>query len=638
MRFRYVKIKNFGPFKEEVTLLLSDQGMVLILGDNKDEYDSNGSGKSTLLEAITWCIWGKPLRKLDVDEVINRFTGKDCQVTVAFTDDNEYVVTRTRGMSGGKKSNDLVFTVNGIDATTGGMKLTQERINKAVGLDFDTFRAMMPGAGLKAAAMTDKEIKDLLEDVLQTRVISEAMDLAKAEVKELDKELSILDKDLERVNDARYEEMDRYNTYEERDRNFEEDRDFRIRVIQAQVAEQMNIIEASEKVAKKWQADKDKLDAAKVKLKEATEARKAAGEVSKAEQATRLALLSAYDKEAAQFEGELKVLARAAKDVSQLGDICVCCHQPITEAHRVDLVYVANSKVKSVEALIAKSAEGKAKTDKDCTARVTDAQTKYKNCVDVENALELKIGELAKGETAYTVANERWKTAKARIKELSAQQEGIQAEVSPFKDLAMAALAKATEIQKNGDALVIKERELKERKKDYQFWVDGFSPAGLRSYMLEHVTPVLNARAEYYSDLVTNGNMKVVFNTKTTLDNGEVREKFNIEVHQKFGGASYNSLSAGEKARADLIIAFALGDLASLRANKLVPFRFLDEPFESMDDTGTEAVVKLLNDQREKYNTVYVITHKDHFKQLFKNRLTVVKKDGCSTLEYKYGE
>jgi len=77
----------------------------------------------------------------------------------------------------------------------------------------------------------------------------------------------------------------------------------------------------------------------------------------------------------------------------------------------------------------------------------------------------------------------------------------------------------------------------------------------------------------------------------------------------------------------------ALGELASLRAEKTIPFRFLDEPFESIDESGTEAIVTLLNQQKEKYNTVYVITHQDHFKQLFPKRLTMVKQNGISSLE-----
>lgn len=638
MKFHQLRAKNFGPFKDEAVLELSGQGMILILGNNHDEYDSNGSGKSTLLEAFTWCIWGKPLRKIDADAVINRFVGQDCSVSVTFSDESEYVITRTRGMTGGKKSNDLTFTIDGVDATTGGMKVTQDRINKAIGLDFDTFRIMMPGAGLKAGEMTDKAIKELLEDLLQTGVVSEAMELAKVEAKRLDAELRAVDLAIAKLNEVRSTEMSRYYDYLDRDKNFDEEKDQKILTIQTDVAAQMNVVSTSEKVAKKWAEDKKKLDEYKLKLVEAVKARKELGEQVKEAMAARLASVSHQDKMIDRHSGKEIALREARNKALSLEAVCTVCAQCVSDDHKEKMVSEAEAVLRQSEQRGDMLTAAKNILMQEHTERVNVISDKYNACDAVEKSLEKQIWELQKGESDYKVASERWKTAKARIKQLSDEQWEIQQKTSPFKDLISVTWEKVNQVQAEGTELVVKRTEIAEEKESYDFWVDAFGPSGLRSYMLEHVTPVLNARAKYYSDLVTQGNMQVIFNTKTTLDSGEVREKFNIEVLQKFGGQSYGACSAGEKARADLIIAFALGDLASLRANKIVPFRFLDEPFESMDDSGTESVVRLLNDQREKFNTVYVITHKDHFKQLFKNTLTVTKKDGCSTLEYNNGD
>jgi DNA repair exonuclease SbcCD ATPase subunit len=70
-----------------------------------------------------------------------------------------------------------------------------------------------------------------------------------------------------------------------------------------------------------------------------------------------------------------------------------------------------------------------------------------------------------------------------------------------------------------------------------------------------------------------------------------------------------------------------------MRASKRISFRFLDEPFESVDESGTDAIMALLNDQKDRFDSVFVITHQDHFKQLFPKKLTVVKQDGMSYLE-----
>jgi DNA repair exonuclease SbcCD ATPase subunit len=164
------------------------------------------------------------------------------------------------------------------------------------------------------------------------------------------------------------------------------------------------------------------------------------------------------------------------------------------------------------------------------------------------------------------------------------------------------------------------------------FWVNGFSPSGLRSFMLDYVTPILNDRAKYYSELLTNGEMTVTFSTKSTLKSGTEKDKFSITCQQAHGSASYRGSSAGERARADLVIAMALGDLAQFRTTKQLPWRFLDEPFESIDRSGTEAIVKLLNDQKSRYKTVFVVTHKPDFKEMFSQQITIVKENGKSTL------
>ena len=151
--------------------------------------------------------------------------------------------------------------------------------------------------------------------------------------------------------------------------------------------------------------------------------------------------------------------------------------------------------------------------------------------------------------------------------------------------------------------------------------------------MLEHVTPLLNHSAKKYADILTDGEMSVTFHTQQRQKSGKIVEKFNIVVEQLHGGESYAASSAGEKSRANLVVAFALGDLAALRAAKSVSFRFLDEPFESVDESGTDAIIALLNDQKDRFETVFVITHQDNFKQLFSNRMTVVKKHGMTSLE-----
>jgi len=176
-------------------------------------------------------------------------------------------------------------------------------------------------------------------------------------------------------------------------------------------------------------------------------------------------------------------------------------------------------------------------------------------------------------------------------------------------------------------------KTLSTQEQQLVFWKDAFSTSGIRSFILDNVTPVLNERVKHYCDVLTSGEMGVEFSTKTTLKSGEVREKFSINITQEHGGEGYTSNSSGERQRANLVVAFALSDLAEMHSNKRIDFRFLDEPFEGIDEAGVDAVVALLREQQTKYPTVFVVTHQSHFKDVFQAGLTMVKQHGISHLE-----
>ncbi|CAM9298178.1 unnamed protein product [Scytosiphon promiscuus] len=55
-----IQLKNFGPFRDEVTYPLDERGVVLLRGSNLDDSgaDSNGAGKTTLAMSALWALAG----------------------------------------------------------------------------------------------------------------------------------------------------------------------------------------------------------------------------------------------------------------------------------------------------------------------------------------------------------------------------------------------------------------------------------------------------------------------------------------------------------------------------------------------------------------------------------------------------
>ena len=55
----------------------------------------NGAGKTTLLDALTFVLYGKPYRGVNLPQLVNSINGKDCLVEIEFTvNGNSYKVTR----------------------------------------------------------------------------------------------------------------------------------------------------------------------------------------------------------------------------------------------------------------------------------------------------------------------------------------------------------------------------------------------------------------------------------------------------------------------------------------------------------------------------------------------------------------
>lgn len=127
--------------------------------------------------------------------------------------------------------------------------------------------------------------------------------------------------------------------------------------------------------------------------------------------------------------------------------------------------------------------------------------------------------------------------------------------------------------------------------------------------------------------------MSVVFNTKTLQKSGKIVDKLKIEVSQQHGCSRWKGSSKGERARAALVIALSLGDLASLRVAKKLSFRAIDEVLDSIDEAGDEAIVELLKDMQSSFGSIYVVTHKNSLKDKFTKELVIQKKNGFSTLK-----
>ena len=221
---------------------------------------------------------------------------------------------------------------------------------------------------------------------------------------------------------------------------------------------------------------------------------------------------------------------------------------------------------------------------------------------------------------------------RARHAGLLGERDRLEAEENTLGTLAETAEAeRATKAAELDDATRERER-LEHEGEQLAFWDRGFGPRGLKSYLLDSVLPLLNERARHYGELLTGGALAIQFSTVTEKD-GDLEDRFAIQITHRSGVDSYALLSGGERQRCNLIINLALQDLVASRAARPLPLAIYDEAFEGLDRTGVEAAVRVLAEAARTKDLVLVVTHQDSLRDLFTHELRVVCERGRSTVE-----
>jgi len=169
-----------------------------------------------------------------------------------------------------------------------------------------------------------------------------------------------------------------------------------------------------------------------------------------------------------------------------------------------------------------------------------------------------------------------------------------------------------------------KQKELKEKENEiniikeslqyYQFWVDAFSPNGIKNFIIGKSIPYINERLSYYLSNLTDRFMVSVTN-QVQIKSGETRDRLSSIITRTTSNTvtKFEKLSGGEKRLLDIAMMFSLYDLALNYQDIVANVLFLDEVFESLDEPNVEIVVKLLKEYSSE-KSVYIITHNSFWK------------------------
>ena len=562
-------------------LRMDQHGLTLVLGNNLDlggDGARNGVGKTTMVNALSYAIFGSALTNIRKENLINKTNTKGMLVTVEFEKNgNKYRIER------GRKPNLLRFIVDdhevneaGTDEGAGENRVTQEAIDKIVGMSSEMFKHLValntytqPFLSLKA-----NEQRDIIEELLGITQLSEKAEILREQIK--------LSKEMMRDEESRIKALQESN---------------------ARVQTSIDDLNRRSGVwARKKVDDITSFTAAIAELENTDidaelEAHRALVVYKENENRLKLA-----NKELASHQSNIKKLNEALKLAqSNLESIveheCPSCGQEIHDATHDSMVSKAEDSLELIE------------------NSIVDEQA----LLDSANNTVKQIGELSVRPTTKYANVEDAAAHKNNLENIKKQLETKTQEEDPYQEqieaLKSTALAEVSWDEINRVSKLLEHQEFLLKLLTSK---DSF----VRKRIIEQNLAYLNHRLGYYLDKLQLPH-QVSFRSDLEVDISQLGQSFD-----------FDNLSRGERNRLILALSWSFRDVYESFTEPM-NLMFIDELVDSgMDAVGIEASMGVLKAMgREMNRNIFLISHRDELASRVNHVLMVVKENGFTMLD-----
>lgn len=688
MIFKTLEIQNFMSI-QHAKLDLENQGLTLITGENLDNpnFTNNGAGKSTIIEALTYVLYGKTIRGLRGDAVVNLQISKNCKVTLDIYDEetnSEYRITRYRKHA--QHNNEFFLFKNKKDITPKSVDVFTAVISEIMQMDYKIFISsiMYSAMSFNFTSATDSELKSMFDTMLGLDLYTHCLDKVKADEKSLNANTLSLESKLETAKVEQKNLEDKIQEYKELSATHEQEQKDARKSLQADIKEELKSkgsldsdLEDLNTLIEDVKTDMQALEtkSSDKKLKKLTALQEELTETLHSTESHISELTTSLNKshkQTLQFESDIKYFdtqietwehaigklnIKISKLKGTVGQTCPTCGNTITAKSTKNVSLEYKQEIEELETKIQEtlheitSAKQGMQAVKEKTIEITEEKDSAVESLEETRELLKKLDSKIKSKSQQKLQYQKLdsqldsykykqKTLQKQIEKTLTNIESLQKQLTKLKKSENPFISKlqVSEESLKKELQVIRDYEnelslLYRKQTVIAFWLQAFGNAGIKSYLLDNVTPFLTARANKYLLQLSSDHMDIEFSTQSQLKSGDKKEKFNIIVHNKDGGDNYIANSSGEKRRIDIAVNLAIQDLLATRSAKKLNLAFYDEVFDTLDESGVENVIQLLTQVSQEKSSVFVITHSESLKQLITNTITVVKKDGLSTLK-----
>jgi DNA repair exonuclease SbcCD ATPase subunit len=633
-----VVLHNLGPF-EHVEFDLSKPGLTGVEGVMHDRpgCTSNGSGKSWLLDGVSWVCFDRPLRdRYGKDDLIRlQFRSKGSGETELVTDargqparpsDGSFgrvhvvgaavpiVIERYRAHP--TEGNRARLIIDGEDVTRGRDSMTNTAIEDALGMDYRAFvNSIAFGAREDVKSFfsaTDTERKAILDKLLGMELYAAAQAHTRNELRALTIELEESAR-MRTTLEGRVEEQERILAglaeQEDDDPEFRWRRS-RMRAVLAQL--QRERVEGSVGEAQLMvEAEEENASGARTAHEEAL-----------ASYRTQRRGLEERRRGKAQERGERLSDARQAQEAIDRWDglkgKCPTCEQtvPRTLVVRSQREAIARrdeaqgdvDELRRAEAALGESLRGLSEPSPPDLPELAEAREQLQAW---REELRAWVGTVEGLETASDAARRELERAEG-------QRASVEERIENLRESLRVAQEEDAEKQAQADRL--------------EFWVEGFGPGGVRSFLIENEIPEINRVATGYAQRLLGNGASVRLSATRQLKGGGEREELGVEAVIPGCTITYAGASKGQRKRLDLALLLAFREIVGRRFAKSFDQLFADELFDGLDDAGEDAVVEMLREISVNC-PVTLVTHSDVLKAAADRLLVVHHENGVATLE-----
>ena len=564
--FKNIRFRNFISTGNTFTeLSFTDSSTTLISGEN-------GSGKSTLLDALTFALFNKPYRSINLSQLTNSVNEKECVVELEFSDGNsEYKIIRGQSPKVFEIWKDGKLLDQEAKSRDGQIILEEQILR----MNYKAFcQVVILGSAnyIPFMRLPAADRRSVVESILDISVFSVMNSLLKERVSQNKEESIQVDTQLALARDR--------------------------------VKTQKKIIEDERKRClsdKEWEnGETEKTNEAILKVKTEMDGLLTRIDTmleSIGDKATINSQREKYITLKSQIEKRVGSLRKEVQ-FYESNDKCPTCTQSINEEFKKTAIDSKSQKANDLGIGL-----------QDLLVKLKEADDRLDTITDVI----LEVGNLQSMVSKKTSDIESLNSYITKIRGRGGDTSKLLQEETTLESMAIAE-DEASEAKK----------ELVEDNHYMGLAAILLKDGGIKKKIIKHYIPVINRTINKYMTMM---NFFVNFN----LD-----DEFNETIKSRHRDVfTYTSFSEGEKRKIDLALLFAWRAMAEIKNSLSTNLLVLDEVLDgSLDDTSTEAFLEIVNGMRGQGVNVFVISHKSKevLQDKFERHVQMVKKGNFSKM------